>query len=33
MRFGSRLSYIELEDFIFSLKEKVEGHFKEYLSF
>lgn len=27
MRFGSRLSYRELEDFIFSLKEKVEGHF------
>ena len=27
MKFGSRLSYQELEDFIFSLQEKVTGHF------
>ena len=27
MKFGSRLSYEELGEFIFSLKSKVEGHF------
>ena len=27
MKFGSRLSYDELEDFIFSLQDKVTGHF------